>query len=60
MERSSTVLDDCEPDPFAVATWMEKSFSTGPRVAAVRSVPGVVEICVPAIPDPLRPSPDGR
>src|SRR5512138_3097041 len=33
MARRSTVFDDCEPEPFAVATWMEKSFTTGPRAA---------------------------
>jgi hypothetical protein len=30
--RRSTVFELCEPDPFAVATWMEKSFTTGPSV----------------------------
>ena len=28
--RSSTVFELCEPEPFAVATWMEKSFTTAP------------------------------
>ncbi len=28
--RSNTVLADCEPDPFTVATCMLKSFTTRP------------------------------
>src|SRR5712675_785553 len=29
MLRSRTLLDDCEPDPLTVATWMLKSLITG-------------------------------
>src|SRR6516165_2926859 len=44
MARRSTVLDDCEPEPFAVATWMERSFTTGPRaMATAGGAPCVVE-----------------
>src|SRR5579871_1854332 len=37
MLRNSTVLADCEPDPFTVATWMLKSLITG--CLPVASVP---------------------
>jgi hypothetical protein len=29
MARSSTVFELCEPEPFAVATWIEKSLTSG-------------------------------
>jgi hypothetical protein len=35
IERIRMLLDDMLPDPFAVATWIEKSFTTaGPTGAA--------------------------
>src|SRR6202521_6127003 len=37
MHRIRMLLDDMLPDPFAVATWIEKSFTTaGPTGAAER------------------------
>src|SRR5512144_1022539 len=34
MARNSTVFEDCEPEPLAVATCNEKSLTTGPGVRA--------------------------
>src|SRR5690242_1537394 len=34
MLRSSTLFDDCEPEPLTVATWMEKSLTIGFWVGA--------------------------
>src|SRR5690242_21572731 len=63
MARSSTMFDDCDPDPFAVATWIEKSFTTGPR-AADREAPWVVEVWFSAMSAPARgralPAPRGE
>src|SRR5215471_16151606 len=33
MDRIRIVLEDWEPEPFAVATWIEKSLMTGGRFA---------------------------
>jgi hypothetical protein len=46
--RRRTVFEDCEPEPLAVATWMEKSFTTGPR-AAGREDGSLVGVSVTAI-----------
>src|SRR5512133_288940 len=61
MARSSTMFDDCEPEPFAVATWIEKSLTTGPRAAGREgasglwvSVPGMLAPASPTRP-PARP-----
>jgi hypothetical protein len=42
------VFEDWDPDPFAVATWMEKSFTTGPR-AAGRVEGSLVEVSLDGI-----------
>src|SRR3954451_4845736 len=43
MERIRTLLDDCDPDPFTVATWIVKSLTTGapPDGAASRTASAV-------------------
>ena len=46
--RSSTVFEDCEPEPFAVATWSEKSLTTGPR-AAGREEGSLVDVSLAAM-----------
>src|SRR5215475_399960 len=33
IDRMRIVLEDCEPEPLAVATWIEKSLITGGRLA---------------------------
>ena len=47
------VFEDCDPEPFAVATWIERSFTTGAR-AAVRGVPWLVEVSFAGIFTPPR------
>src|ERR1700730_12180721 len=37
MERIRTLFDDCDPDPFTVATWIVKSFTTGAPPPATSS-----------------------
>src|SRR6266849_95393 len=37
MERISTLLDDCDPDPLTVATWIVQSLTTLPTPAASAS-----------------------
>src|SRR6266849_5300162 len=37
MERINTLLDDCDPDPLTVATWIVQSLTTLPTPAASAS-----------------------
>src|SRR4030095_2132803 len=34
MDRIRIVFEDCDPEPLAVATWIERSWITGGRLAA--------------------------
>ena len=42
--RSSTVFELCEPEPFAVATWMEKSLTSARARAVAGGAAGVDEL----------------
>jgi hypothetical protein len=56
--RRSTVLALCEPDPFTVATWMEKSFTAGSRRAERTGAAVAVSSMSLAVPG--GPHPTGR
>jgi hypothetical protein len=53
MERIRTLLAVCEPDPFAVATWREKSFTTIPLPTPATGVAWVRTLDMPFVPLPV-------
>src|SRR5579862_6243133 len=54
MERISTELEDWLPEPFMVATWMEKSLTTGCTDGLTLFEAGCAAIALDIAEDPLR------